>query len=331
MSKPIHRRVIPETYTQILYEYLETLGHSPELLLNHPYPKPSTAGIGGIEVSIWEGLLQRASAALNEPLIGLRMAKHVSVSHLGLLGAVFLASETLGQVIKRFDDYQRLIFDVQTMHMERTDEFIELWWEVDDQMPGHLVEQAGYAVLLEFGCSLVKKPFKPKEVRFSRSAPAQAQELERHFNCPIYFNDPKPGLRFDTSILDLPVKGSDPLLASVLTAHANQLIASLPKESEFTESVRQAIVHALQHGEPKAQVICNALHCSHRTLLRRLEQSGTNFRSELNAVRQQLATSYLKDPRLKVTDVAMLLGYSDHSAFTRAYKEWTGSTPRSDR
>jgi len=71
--------------------------------------------------------------------------------------------------------------------------------------------------------------------------------------------------------------------------------------------------------------------CASRTVQRRLSEAGTSFRHELATVRRQMAQRYLRDPRLSVADIALLLGYSEHSAFTRGYRQWTGVTPQAWR
>jgi AraC-type DNA-binding domain-containing proteins len=97
------------------------------------------------------------------------------------------------------------------------------------------------------------------------------------------------------------------------------------------EQLRKAITHALRDGEPSIERISRQLGTSSRTLQRRLQEAGTSFRHELSLVRQELALSYLRDPRLQIVDIAMLLGYSEHSAFTRAFKEWSGRSPHEAR
>lgn len=331
MTKPLYRRVVPATYTQLLYEYLESLGHEPDALLQQPRYAADPNGLDGVDVKVWETMLARASQALNEPLIGICVGKRVSARHLGLMGAVLLACDSLGSALDRFHHYQRLIFDVLPMRVEHDSNHTLLRWDLDDQAPGHLVEQAGLAVLVQFARSMVDADFSPSEVRFSGSGPTQIELMQDFFDCPVLFNHPQPGLQFETRLLTLPVKGKDPLLVNLLVQHANQLLDQLPREQEITEKVRREIAKALQHGEPTAERICKALNTSHRTLLRKLAIAGTNFRSELNLVRKELASSYLQDPRLRITDIAMLLGYSDHSAFTRAYKEWMGAAPKTLR
>ena len=138
-------------------------------------------------------------------------------------------------------------------------------------------------------------------------------------------------MRVGLELLAAPLKSPDPALMQVLEQHADRLLAALPQHEEIVGQVRGAIAHALREGEPDIARISTRLACSSRTLQRRLKDAGTSFRDELNLVRHELALSYLRDPRLQIVDIALLLGYSEHSAFTRAYREWTGHTPQQQR
>lgn len=129
----------------------------------------------------------------------------------------------------------------------------------------------------------------------------------------------------------MPLKSPDPALIALLEQHADRLLAQLPQQQEIVEQVRKLIARALHDGEPDIERISTQLYCSSRTLQRRLREADTNFRRELNLVRYELAASYLQDPRLQIMEIAMLLGYSEHSAFTRAFKEWSGHTPQQVR
>lgn len=95
--------------------------------------------------------------------------------------------------------------------------------------------------------------------------------------------------------------------------------------------LRKAIARALREGEPDIDRISAQLGASARTLQRRLKDDETSFRQELNVVRYELAQSYLRDPRLQLAGVAILLGYSEQSAFNRAFRHWSGRTPREVR
>jgi AraC-like DNA-binding protein len=83
----------------------------------------------------------------------------------------------------------------------------------------------------------------------------------------------------------------------------------------------------MRDGEPSAEATAAAMHITSRTLHRRLANEGTNFRLLLQQTRHQLAQQYLQDSRLQLVEVAQLLGYSEQSALSRAFKDWSGQTP----
>ncbi|NMO23072.1 helix-turn-helix transcriptional regulator, partial [Pyxidicoccus fallax] len=104
--------------------------------------------------------------------------------------------------------------------------------------------------------------------------------------------------------------------------------AAGPPVAGFVQRVRDAIRASLREGPPQVGEVAQQLHVSLRTLQRRLAEHGTAFQDEVDAVRRELAFQYLKDPHLGVSEVAFLLGYSELSTFDRAFKRWTGLTPR---
>ncbi|RSR46927.1 helix-turn-helix domain-containing protein, partial [Acinetobacter baumannii] len=179
--------------------------------------------------------------------------------------------------------------------------------------------------------SLIRGKERLKEIHFIHERPENVQPYEEYFGCPVLFEQPVALMRFDKEILSLPLKNSDAALVAILEKHADKLLASLPHIDEITDQVRKQIAYLLHQGEPTIEQLAERLNYSRRTLQRRLTEAGTNFRKELNTVRYELAKSYLKDLRLQIVEIALLLGYAEHSPFTRAYKEWSGKTPQQAR
>lgn len=331
MTNALYRRVVPETYVQLLYEYMESRGHNPEKVLGHPWPAPDPSGIGGVDVEVWATMLETAQALLQCPTLPLEIAKTITPRHLGVLGAVLLASNNLGAALLRFEQYQRLIFDVNPMEFRFKETTFELVWDVSNFKVRPIVEQTGFAVTLHFARVITRGDISCRQVRFSGEAPGDIPAFEEFFSCHVLFDEPTPGFIFDQSILALPLRSADPSMIDMLEQHANQLLSKLPRQEEIVEKVRREIARSLRDGEPDIQAISERLHCSSRTLQRKLMAANTQFRHEVGVVRLQLANDYLKDRRLKIVDIALLLGYSEHSAFTRAYKEWTGVSPHDVR
>lgn len=332
LNKSLYRRRIPETYVQLLFEYLEKLGHEPEKVLGEPWPKADSNHLEGVDIDHWESLLVIAKDYLNDPLIGLHVGQTITAQHLGVLGSVFLACENLGAVLERFERYQRLVYDVVPASVHIYPEYVELSWDTTDvQTVGGLSDETGRTVIVQFCRSLIRGKERLKEIHFIHERPENVQPYEEYFGCPVLFEQPVALMRFDKEILSLPLKNSDAALVAILEKHADKLLASLPHIDEITDQVRKQIAYLLHQGEPTIEQLAERLNYSRRTLQRRLTEAGTNFRKELNTVRYELAKSYLKDLRLQIVEIALLLGYAEHSPFTRAYKEWSGKTPQQAR
>lgn len=315
----------------LLYEYLSGLGHEPERVLGHPWPSGDRHGAGGIAIARWRDMLEAARSRLKDPLIALHLAQTVRTRHLGVLGAVLLACESLGAALQRYEHYQRLIFDVVPMSTHPVADGVELRWDLQQYDPGWLVNEVGLAVVAQFIGVLAQGPAFPRSVSFPHAPPSDLRPYEKHFGCAVLFDQEGAAITLEDDLLALPMKTRDPGLITLLEKHADEQLSKLPQEDDFVELVRREIGRLIASGASDVCVVAESLHCSTRTLQRRLNTAGTNYRQELNIVRHELARSYLQDPGLKVVDVASLVGYSEHSAFTRAYKEWTGKAPQDER
>ncbi|ERO65708.1 MULTISPECIES: AraC family transcriptional regulator [Pseudomonas] len=327
MSQPLHRRVVPETYVQLLYDYLKAHGHDPVSVLEEPWPQPDPNGAGGVDVEHWEHMLAMAARQLGDPLLGIHLGRTISARHFGVLGSVLLACNTLEAALARLERYLRLVFDVLPMYRREGQGWVEIVWDTSEYQPGPLVNETGIVAMVQFCRDLVVGAVDPIQIDFNHQGPTDPGPYEEFFGCPVRFAQAQAVMRFAPDVLAMPLKSPDPALITLLEQHADRLLAQLPQQDEMVEQVRKTISRELHEGEPSIERIGARLRLSPRTLQRRLQETGTTFRGELNLVRHELALSYLRDPRLQIVDIAMLLGYSEHSAFTRAFKEWSGQTP----
>lgn len=331
MSKPLHQRAVPEAFTLLLFDYLESCGEQPESVLGVPRPAPKPDPERRVDVRQWEQMLIRAGTHMNDRLIGLHLGERVNARHLGLVGHLLWSCENFGVVLNRLERYQRLIFDAIPMTRRERGDVIEMVWDISEFRTGPLVGETGFAVMVQFCRSVMQGEADPHSIDFAHPAPDDIAPFEAFFRCPVQFDCPDPVIRLRSDLLQRPLKRADPALELVLEQHAERLLASLPVEDELVGRVRRAISARLRQGEPDIEQVGGELNYSSRTLQRRLREAGTNFRQELNLIRNKLAQSYLRDPSLHVTDVAMLLGYSEHSAFTRAFRKQNGISPQQMR
>lgn len=328
MTQPPHRRVIPETFVQLLYEYLTARGEAPATVLGEPWPMPQAHGLGGFPIERWMQLLDRAALHLNDPLLGLHLGQTVTPRHLGVLGYVLLACPNLAAALQRLDRYQRLVYDVTPMTRREGNGYVELVWGAEQGRPGALTDETSITTLVQFCRSLTPEPLIPLRVQFINPAPPDFQPYLDYFGCPVLYCQDETVVRLNIGDLALPLKTADPGLIEIMERQADQLLEQLPQGKAVIEQVRKATARLLHSGEPNIEQVAASLCCAPRTAQRRLQAAGSSFRQELAWVRRQMAEAYLRDPRLNVADIALLLGYSEHSAFSRSYKEWTGITPQ---
>lgn len=282
-------------------------------------------------LSEWMTLLNLIAAEDHRPALGLAIGQRVQPRHAGVMGYLGLSCDTVGEALLRFERYHRLVYDGNPIQLDITPAGVSISWGIVHALPGQLADETAIAAFATITRMLVDQPVAAQRVEFVNAAPAELQPYEDFFRCPVSFGHDRTTVVFSADYLRLPIRYRDPALRSLLEQQAEALLRTLPDNDEFEESLKQALVKALHNGEPTLEVIAGNLHLSARTLQRRLADRGIQFQGLLEATRHALAREYLANPNLSLTEIALLLGYSEQSAFNRAFKRWTGQTPRQAR
>lgn len=318
--------VVPVTYVRLLYEYLSTQGVDGAALLGPP--PAEQPGLGRFPVTVWQDLLQRAATHLKDPLLGLHLGQAIAPRHFGLLGYILLSCGTLGGAVQRLTHYQRLIYDVNPLQLQQLGGRLILTWGIEMGRPGPLVDETAITALLQFCRNIVVEPgFSPRRVEFVNPAPQKLQPYKEYFGCTPRFGQSKTLVEVDAALLGTPLRAPDAALMAVLEQQTKELFHSLPGNNDLITQVRQIIALHLRNGSATLASTAAALHLSERSLHRRLGGLDHNFRSLLQDTRLQLAKDYLGDKRLQLAEIAQLLGYSEQSAFTRAFHRQAGVSP----
>ncbi|MFP2961699.1 helix-turn-helix domain-containing protein [Myxococcus sp. 1LA] len=171
----------------------------------------------------------------------------------------------------------------------------------------------------------------PLEVSFHHAAPPDIAEHRRVFRCEPRFEQPYNGVSVAREALETPLLKADSGLSAVLERHTRELLAKLPQVEGFVERVRAHAAEGLPNGGATNEAIAKRLHMSVRTLNRRMRDEGTSLQDVVDTLRRELALRYLEERRLAIPEVAYLLGFSEASAFHRAFRRWTGTTPAEHR
>ncbi len=275
-------------------------------------------------------LLERAARALSDPALGVHAAELVRPGDFDALEHVARASGTVRGALEAVSRYVRLMHDSATfVHVVEGDR--EAWsLTIAPPGPSAMIE-FGLATLVTLGRTVIGRPETPLEVLFAHAKPKAATEHERVFGCPISWSRERNSIVFERAALDRVLSHVSPSLSLTLEQHASKLLAELPAARTHAARVREHIVAALRAGEPTSNAVARRLRLSERTLRRRLQEEGVTFSELLSDVRRDLSPRYLEDPSLSVAEIAFLLGFSDASAFQRAFRRWYGSTPSEHR
>ena len=323
------------TTARILWRMLERRGIDPTPLFKEAgldietLDNPQVRFSAKQEHLVWT----RVSEMLSDPGFGLSIAQVWQPSDFHALGCAFLASTTLRDALNRLVRYNALVYDMISYSVvERNDHTILSY----SPKRGELVEPAiledtHWAVVLDACRRVYGADLDPLEVTFLHSEPESAtDEFSGFFRCPVRFGEPVATMAFPSEILDKPLPASNREVALTLDRTLSEYLAKLQSD-DIVSRTKSVIGDYLPSGNLTDKVVADALQMSPRTLQRKLAAERTTFRKLVETVRQELAVSYLADARFTLVEISYLIGFSEQSSFSRAFKRWTGSTPQEFR
>jgi len=278
--------------------------------------------------------LNLVANALGDEFLGFHLAQLPDLRELGLLFYVAASSETLGDALQRMARYSSTVNEgLSLKYLEGED--IRMVFEyvgVARHSDRHQIEFLMTA-LIRLCRQLTGLRLAPSRARITHRRSNQGgSELAAYLGGNITFGARADELTFVGSIKDMTVASADPYLNELLVANCEQALSHRPtNRGTFRAAVENAIVPLLPHGTVRASEIATRLGLSRRTSARRLAFEGVTFSEVLESLRGDLARQYLSDPDLSISRIAWLLGYQEVSAFTHAFKRWTGKTPREAR
>jgi AraC-like DNA-binding protein len=317
---------VAASYVQLLYEYLSSQGHDPASVLG-PLPASNEHFV---PLPAWQAMLSRAQSLDPAPALSLHIAQGIRAHHFGVVAYAALACATLGDALQRLERYHASVYDVNPAQVQPLAQGVCIEWGVERGRPGALVDETAVASLVQLARDMTGQPLAATMVGFVNAAPADKAPYERFFGGPVLFDQPTTRLVLDLKLLALPLRKSDPGLLALLDQQAERMLREVavpPSVPAPVEVWRATLVSLIRQGQTSLAELASAHHMSARSLQRRLAEQGSSFQALLDDTRHRLALGYLRDPALELAEIALLLGYSEQSAFTRAFRQWTGLAP----
>jgi len=277
--------------------------------------------------------LNLAATALQDDLLGFHIAAMPDLRAIGLLYYLIASSETLLDGLQRVARYSTIVNEgvIQTCTHGSELAMSFRYRGVSRHLDRHQIE-CWTAGLVRICRELTGLRLVPSRVRLIHHRRAdEGAELMSFFGNSIEFGAPVDDVAFPRRFAEARIRSADPYLNKLLMSHCEQALSHRKRAGTFRARVENAIAPLLPHGKASVEAVARQLAVSPRTLARRLSEEGTSFSDVLEGLRNDLAARYLADEDFGIAQIAWLLGYEETSAFSRAFKRWTGKTPRDMR
>ncbi len=274
-------------------------------------------------------LWKLAAAESGDPLFGFRVGNRMRPGMFHALGLGIVSSTSVLAALKRIERYSSLLSTNGRMVVVREDELVGLETRPHERTVTPTTEcvdaiVVGVCRVLEqcAGPSAI-----PAKVVFMRPRVAPEATYRTLLRCPVEFDGEHIAILFDAATAEQPILTGNPELAAEADRLAARYIEGMAPDSTAAK-VRSLLLKAMPSGEFDQDGIARSLNQSASTLQRRLRKEGTTYQGLLDATRRELALDYLRQGQHSLADIAFLLGFTDQANFTRAFRRWTGKTPR---
>jgi AraC-like DNA-binding protein len=282
-----------------------------------------------IPVSKQVAFLNLAAEALKDDLLGFHIAQEADLRSAGLIYYVLASSATFGDAVKRACRYSTIANEglrltrLDSREMGIRFECIGLARHLDR----HQIE-FWVTYLVRLARQLTGTRAMPVRAALVHQRCRESGSIETFAGCAIAFGSPHDEVGFNRDLAEHPLVGADPYLHDMLSGYCEEALAqrSRPAESLRTR-VENAVTPLLPHGRTLAADVARRLGMSLRTMTRQLAAEGLSYSRILDELRADLAQRYLREPSLTISQIAWLLGFQDVSAFTHAFRRWTGMSP----
>ncbi|WP_425041449.1 AraC family transcriptional regulator [Primorskyibacter sp. S187A] len=279
------------------------------------------------------GMIETMAGQMDITALPLRVGEAMRTDEYGALGLAWKAAPNLLGSFSRVARYWRLWTSVTQYELQKTDRgmlFVQ-HRKGFRRLGLRISVEATMASGVSLGRQVSSRPFSPIEVYFKHAAPKTLEHHEAYFGCPVHFAADRDAMLLSHHSLSQPNILGDEGITSFLVSHLEQEIQQIDDTPDLPAQTKGEIARALSEGLPKMADIARKLGLSARSFHRRLAEHGLSFQTLTEETRREIATAMLQDERYALSEIAFLTGYSEQSAFNRAFKRWMGMTPAAYR
>ncbi|MFP6849624.1 MAG: AraC family transcriptional regulator [Pseudomonas sp.] len=315
-----------------LIDFILQEGGDAERILGHSGIDPEQLNTPTLQLDLNQycTVFEVAARQTGNDNFGLRFGQQFKPDSLGMLGYVGLCSANLGQalrnVVRMFPYHQQ----GSLLHLIEMGDYCRLDYQVQHGSVAHKRQDAELS--LGMFNNLMRQAlgphWAPEQVLFEHAQPQAWHEHCKTFDAPVLFNQPRNALVFPRRLLDKPMPGRDPKLLTLMLEAMPKLSRPLDAQKSLLDDVKHLLRQRLGEDDISLEGIAEQLRLPAWTLQRRLADQGTSFSNLLDQIRRELATHYLQRADLAISELALQLGYSEISAFSRAFRRWFAISPQ---
>ncbi len=316
----------------LLAKGIDSYGHdSAELFakagLDHSKLKDPLARFSFQAVTRLWGL---ARDLIDDPCFGLKVASFWHPTSLHALGYSWLASKSLEEAFERAARYIRIVNTgaAGALQIKKTEDAYRLILDPSKMKPHPLpvTMDASLAMLMIMCRAAYGEDLRPIRVSYQHPEPGDTRCFRDFYNAPVSFSQPETALWLDADVVTAPLATANPELVRLNDQVVTDYLAHLDRH-DVTMQVRAKLIERLPSGQVTEEEIADSIHVSQRSLQRRLKEKGLSFTQLLADTRSELGLQYVRDPQRSFNEIAFLLGFSEPSNFSRAFKRWHGKSP----
>jgi len=262
----------------------------------------------------------------DDPSVALRIAEHTPVGAFGVVEYLCRSQETLGDGLRQWVRYLNILDDAVVVGMVEDEGTAAVRVLVESEAPAPASHELCFAVLVRQAKDVAQSSFAPLRVDLSHQSRVDPARYTRWFGAPVRFGCEHTQLVLSRKALDIPLVTADANITAVFAKLASDQENELQETSTFLSRVRREVQFSLRQASASPERVARRLGLTPRALQRQLKSEGTTLSAVKRDLQRELAGRYL-DEGLSTSEISFLLGFSEPSAFFRAFKRWTGLTP----
>ena len=319
ISIKLYRKIIDHA----IYE-----GISRDYFKNLPIPIDSIDGIHAVPADQFFELHEKLDKKL-KPGFSVRVGQQMKIEDYGVLGLSWKTCSWAGEIFERCERYFKLLSNTYLFKVEKTSKMSRVYLNRKAHRRGvELSNEATLSATVVVLQAMTESNISPVEVSFKHAPPQKLDDYTKAFKCNILFNQPQNYIAYKTEDLEMRTAKADESINKFLLERVEEETNNIElSANKIVFDVEKLIKEALPSGIPGIDQIGQIMGLSRRTLTRRLSENGLTFRDLIKKMQEEISRDLLKNSSRSIAEIAFETGFSEQSAFSRAFKNWTNRTP----